>query len=89
MDCHKTYEIKLDEDLSKKYENAYQFCGGDTKKFYLILQKCVQPLCIKEVLPMSGWLCNRLTSAFVFSGPVPSTIIILYGWSEICGQRIF
>ena len=37
VDCDKTYEKKFDEDLSKIFQNEYQFYYGDINKFCLML----------------------------------------------------
>ena len=39
--CNKPYENKFDENLSKRFEDIYQFCDGDIKKFCLMLLKGV------------------------------------------------
>ena len=43
VDCNKTSEENFDEDLSKRFEKAFQFCDADINKFCLMLQKVAYP----------------------------------------------
>ena len=43
FNCNIYYKKKFNNDLIKKFKNAYSFCNNDLNKFVLLLSKGVYP----------------------------------------------
>ena len=43
LSCNKDYSSKIDEELKKRFKNAFQFPNNDINKFILSLRKSVYP----------------------------------------------